>query len=107
MAKMKVSKQIQQLFLKLLNFPPELLAKTQQEAKLHNTSFDALVRVAVEKYLKALTTAREEEEAKAGEYARQLLWAHFEEDRNEFLTADDVRAIGGARPSAVGNSKSH
>lgn len=64
MAKPEVSKETQQLFLKLLNFTPDLLAKTQHEAKLHNTSFDALVRAAVEKYVNALTVAREQREAK-------------------------------------------
>lgn len=93
----KVSKQIQQLFLRLLNFPPELLVKTQQEAKLQNTSFDALVRVAVEKYPKALTIAREQQEAELGEYARLLLRAHFAEDRNEFLTENTIRTIGETR----------
>jgi hypothetical protein len=34
----KVSKQIQQLFLRLLNFTPELADRTQKEAKLQNTS---------------------------------------------------------------------
>jgi hypothetical protein len=105
MAKAKVTKQIQQLFLRLLNFPPELLAKAQEEAKRQNTSLDSLIRISVEKYLRALTVAREQEEAKAAEYARQLLWAHFEEDRNEFLTADDVRVIGGERPPAGASSK--
>ena len=97
MAKPKVSKEIQQLFMRLLNFTPDLLAKTQQEAKLRNTSFDAFVRVAVERYLKALKTAREQREAES-EYARSLLRAHFAEDRNEFLTADAIDAIGGAKP---------
>jgi hypothetical protein len=105
MPKAKVSKQIQQLFLRFLNFPPELLAKIQQEAKLQNTSFDGMVRVAVEKYLKTLTVAREQQESSVGEYARLLLRAHFEEDRNEFLTDNTIRAIGGKRPSAIGNSK--
>jgi hypothetical protein len=105
MAKTKVSKQIQQLFLRLLNFTPELLAKAQEEAKRQNTTIDSFIRTAVEIYLRALTVAREQEEAKVAEYASQLLWAHFEEDRNEFLTADDVRAIGGARPPAMRNSK--
>ena len=98
MAKPKASKEIQQLFLQLLNFTPDLLAKTQREAKLHNTSFDALVRVAVQKYLKALTIAREQREAEFGEYARLLLQAHFAEDRNEFLTADAITTIGGKTP---------
>jgi hypothetical protein len=45
MTKVRVSKETQRLFLKLLNFTPELLDKTQKEAKLQNTSFDALVRL--------------------------------------------------------------
>jgi hypothetical protein len=92
----KVTKQIQQLFLRLLDFTPGLLNKTQEEAKLQNTSFDALVRTAVEKHLRDLTVAREQREAKqeqgAKEYATLLLRAHFAEDRNEFLTADDIRS---------------
>ncbi len=92
----KVTKQIQQLFLRLLNFTPELLNKTQEEAKLQNTSFDALIRTAVEKHLRDLTVAREQREAEqeqeAKEYATLLLRAHFAEDRNEFLTADDIRS---------------
>jgi HEPN domain-containing protein len=91
MGKVRVSKQIQRLFLKLLNFTPELLDKTQEEAKLQNTSFDAVVRVAVEKYLKALAITREQEEAKTREYAHLLLKAHFDEDRNEFLTENTIR----------------
>ena len=47
----KVSKQIQDLFLRLLNFPPELLAKTQQETKRQNISFDALIREAAQQDL--------------------------------------------------------
>lgn len=105
MAKPKVSKETQQLFLKLLNFTPDLLAKTQHEAKLHNTSFDALVRAAVEKYVNALTVAREQREAEFSEYARMLLYAHFKEDRNEFLTADAICAIG-QTPAAIGDGKS-
>lgn len=95
MVKVRVSKQIQRLFLKLLNFSPELLDKTQEEAKLQNTSFDAVVRVAVEKYLKALAIAREQEEAKTRAYAHLLLRAHFAEDRNECLSEAAIRAIGG------------
>jgi len=106
MAKAKVSKQIQQLFLRLLNFTPELLAKAQQEAKLQNTSLDDLIRTAVEKYLKALTVAREHQEAELGEYARLVLRAHFAEDRNEFLNEGAIRAVGSQRPSAIGNTKS-
>ncbi len=65
----KVTKQIQQLFLRLLNFTPELLAKTQEEAKLQNTSFDAVIRAAVEKQLSDLRVAREPKEAELREYA--------------------------------------
>jgi hypothetical protein len=57
----KVTKQIQQLFLRLLNFTPELLNKTQKEAELQHTSVDVLVRDAVEKHLKDLSAAREKE----------------------------------------------
>lgn len=92
----KVTKQIQQAFLRLLTFTPELLNKTQEEAKLQNTSFDALIRTAVEKHLRDLTIAREqretEQEQGAKEYATLLLKSHFAEDRNEFLTADDIRS---------------
>jgi hypothetical protein len=90
----KVSKRIQQLFLRLLNFSPELLAKTQKEAELQNTSFDALIRAAVDKHLRDLMVAREQKEADLGE-AHLRLRAHFAEDRNEFLTEDDIRIIGG------------
>lgn len=82
--------------MRLLNFTPELLNKTQEEAKLQNTSFDALIRTAVEKHLRDLTIAREqretEQEQGAKEYATLLLKSHFAEDRNEFLTADDIRS---------------
>jgi hypothetical protein len=61
----------------LLNFRRELLDKTQEEAKLQNTSFDAVVRVAVEKYLKALAIAREQEEAKTREYAHFVIESPF------------------------------
>jgi hypothetical protein len=101
MAKVRVSKETQRLFLKLLNFTPELLAKTQEEAKLQNISFDALVRTAVEKYLRALTIAREQEEAKTAEYARLVLRAHFAEDRNEFLSEGAIRIIGGQKPPSI------
>jgi ribosomal protein S20 len=97
MAKVRVSKETQRLFLKLLNFTPELLAKTQEEAKLQNISFDTLVRTAVEKYLRALTLTREQEEAKEREYTRLVLRAHFAEDRNEFLNEGAIRAIGQKR----------
>jgi hypothetical protein len=85
----KVSKQIQQLFLRLLNFSRKLLAKIQKEAKLH-TSW---------------TVAREPKEAELREYARLVLQAHFAEDRNEFLTEDGIRAIGAETLPANGNSK--
>jgi hypothetical protein len=98
----KVSKQIQRLFLRLLNFTPDLLDKTQEEAKLQNTSFDAVIRAAVEKHLRNLMVARDEE---LGEYARLVLRAHFAEDRNEFLTESAIRDIGGETPPAIGNSK--
>jgi hypothetical protein len=118
-AKAKVTKQIQKLFLRLLNFTPELLHKTQEEAELQNTSFDALIRAAVEKHLRDLMVARESKEAelrdlmvaresKDGglrEYARLVLRAHFAEDRNEFLTEGAIRTIGRETPPAIGNSK--
>ena len=93
----KVSKQIQQLFLRFLNFTPELLAKTQEEAKLQNTSFDAVIRAALEKHLGDLKVAREPKEAELREYAHLLLRAHFEEDRNEVLTEASIRTIGSTR----------
>src|SRR5260370_8258736 len=89
----KVTKQIQQLFLRLLNFTPELLAKTQEEAKLQNTSFDAVIRAALEKHLGDLKVAREPKEAELREYARLVLRAHFAEDRNELLTQSALPAI--------------
>ena len=97
MVKKKVSKQIQKLF------SPELLAKAQQEAELQSTSLDDLLRTAVEKYLRALSVVREQQEAQS--YARLLLRAHFTEDRNEFLTDDAIRAIG-QTPPAIGDGKS-
>jgi hypothetical protein len=103
----KVGSQIHRLFLRLLNFTPELLAKTQEEAKLQNTSFDALIRAAVEKHLIDLKVAREPKEAELREYARLVLRAHFEEDRNELLTEGAIRAIGAETPTAIGNSKPH
>jgi len=49
-----------------------------------------------DKHLRDLTVAREQREAKqeqgAREYATLLLRAHFAEDRNEFLSADDIRS---------------
>jgi hypothetical protein len=81
-----------------LNFTPELLAKTQEEAKLQNTSFDALIRAALEKHLSDLKVAREPKEAELREYARLVLSAHFAEDRNEFLTESAIRTIGSSKP---------
>jgi hypothetical protein len=107
MAKAKVNKQVQKLFLKSLNFTPELLAKAQQEAKLQGISLDALICTAVEKYLRALTAVREQQEAESGEYARLVLRAHFAEDRNEFLGESSIRAIGSKRPTTTGNTRSH
>ena len=34
------------------------------------------------------------EDTESRQYARQLLRAHFAEDRNEFLTGEDIRIIG-------------
>jgi hypothetical protein len=91
----KIGRQIHRLFLRLLNFTPELLAKTQEEAELQHASIDVLIRDAVEEHLKDLKLAREEEkEAEAREYVRLVLRAHFAEDRNEFLTENDIRWIG-------------
>ena len=91
----KVGRQIHRLFLRLLNFTPELLAKTQEEAELQHTSIDVLIRAAVEKHLKDLKVTREEEkDAETREYAGLVLRAHFAEDRNEFLTENDIRWIG-------------
>ena len=88
----KKSNPIRRLFLKLLNFTPELLAKTQEEANFQHVSIGALVRDAVEKHLGDLKKAREEAELK--EYATLLLSAHFAEDRNECLTKEAIRCIG-------------
>jgi hypothetical protein len=85
--------------LRLLNFTPELLAKTQREAKLQNTSFDALVRAAVEKHLVAREHREAKSEAELREYARLVLRAHFAEDRNEFLSEGAIRAIGCGQPT--------
>lgn len=91
----KVSKQIHRLFLRLLNFTPALVAKTQEEAELQHTSIDVLIRDALQKHLKDLKVARQEEkEAETREYARLVLRAHFAEDRNEFLNEDAIRRIG-------------
>lgn len=103
----KVTKQIQQLFLRLLNFTPELLDKTQEEAKLQNISFDSLIRTALEKHLRDLMVAREPKEAELREYARLVLRAHFAEDRNEFLTEGAIRAVGSETLPVIGNSKPH
>lgn len=88
----KVSKPIQSLFLRFLNFPPDLLHRTQLEARKHNIGFDAFIRASVDEYLKDLAVAREHHELR--DHARLTLRAHFAEDRNEFLTDDDIRAIG-------------
>ena len=91
----KVSRYIHRLFLRLLNFTPELLAKTQEEAELKHASNDGLIRDASGKHLRNLMAAREEEkEAETREYARLVLRAHFAEDRNEFLTENAIRCIG-------------
>lgn len=91
----KVSKQIHRLFLRLLNFTPALVTKTQEEAELQHSSIDVIIRDALQKHLKDLKVARQEEkEAETREYARLVLRAHFAEDRNEFLTEDAIRRIG-------------
>ena len=89
----KVSKQVHGLFLRLLNFTPALLAKTQEEAELQHTSMDVLIRDALEKHLEQLKMARQTE-AETIEYTRLALRAHFAEDRNEFLSEDAIRLIG-------------
>lgn len=95
----KVSKQIQRLFLRLLNFTPALVTKTQEEAELQHPSIDVIIRDALQKHLKDLKVARQEEkEAETREYARLVLRAHFAEDRNEFLTEDAIRRIGKREP---------
>jgi hypothetical protein len=91
----KVGRYIHQLFLRLLKFTRKLLAKTQEEAEHQHASIDVLIRDALEKHLKDLKVAREEEkEAETREYARLVLRAHFAEDRNEFLTENAIRWIG-------------
>ena len=91
----KVGRQIHRLFLRLLNFTPELLTKTQEEAELQHASIDVLIRDALEKHLEDLRVAREKDtEAETREYARLVLNAHFAEDRNEFLTENVIRWIG-------------
>lgn len=91
----KVSRYIHRLFLRLLNYTPELLTKTQEETELQRASIDVLIRDALGKHLRDLMAAREEEkEAETRGYARLLLRAHFAEDRNEFLTENSIRCIG-------------
>jgi hypothetical protein len=85
----KVSKQIRQLFLRLLNFSRKLLA---------------LIRAAVGK-LQRDRVAREPNEAELREYAHLVLRAHFAEDRNEFLDEGATRAVGAETLPAIGNSK--
>jgi hypothetical protein len=94
----RVNKQIHRLFLRLLNFTPELLAKTQKEAELQHVSIDVFLRDALEKYLKDLEVARQEEEAEMRQYARLALRAHFAEDRNECLTENTIRLVGEKSP---------
>jgi len=99
----KISKRIHRLFLRLLNFMPALLAKTQGQPERLHASIDVLIRDAWGKHLKDLKVTRQEErqeerqgekEAEMREYARLLLRAHFAEDRNECLTEDAIRRIG-------------
>jgi dephospho-CoA kinase len=90
----KLSKRIRGLSLRSLNFTPALLAKVQEEAELQHISIDVLIREVLEKHLKELKVARQEEEAENTEYARLVLRAHFAEDRNECLTEDAIRQIG-------------
>jgi len=91
----KVGRQIHRLFLRLLNLTPELLAKTQKEAELQHASIAVLIRDALEKHLEDLRVARAKDtEADTREYARLVLRAHFEEDRNEFLTENAIRLVG-------------
>jgi hypothetical protein len=91
----KVGRQIHRLFVRLLNFTPELLAKTQEEAEIQHASIDVLIRDALEKHLKDLRVAREKDkEEETREYAGLVLRAHFAEDRNEFLTENVIRRIG-------------
>jgi hypothetical protein len=94
----RVNKQIHRLLLRLLNFTPELLAKTQKEAELQHVSIDVFLRDALEKYLKDLEVARQEEEAEMRQYARLALRAHFAEDRNECLTENTIRLVGEKSP---------
>jgi hypothetical protein len=72
----------------LLNFTPELVDRAQKEAEYQNSSFDALIRAAVEKHLKDLGVAREQDK----EYSALVLKLHFEEDRTEFLTEDNIHS---------------
>jgi hypothetical protein len=102
----KISKQIHRLFLRLLNFIPALLAKTQERAELQHASIDVLIRDALGKHLKDLKVTRQEErqgekEAEMREYGRLLLRAHFAEDRNECLTEDAIRRIGEREPGVL------
>jgi hypothetical protein len=62
----------------------ELSDEAKGEAKRQKTSVYQLIRIALEQHLKDLRAAREKEELK--EYGTLLLRAHFEENRNEFLT---------------------
>jgi len=50
----KVGRRIHRLFLRLLNYTPELLAKTQEEAELQHANIDVLIRDALEKHLEDL-----------------------------------------------------
>src|SRR5215469_6589288 len=94
----KISKQIHRLFLRLLNFMPALLAKTQERAELQHASIDVLIHDALGKHVKDL---KGEKEAEMREYARLLLRAHFAEDRNECLTEDAIRRIGEREPGVL------
>jgi 2-hydroxychromene-2-carboxylate isomerase len=53
-----------------------------------------LIRDALEKHLKDLKVARQEQEAEMREYARLVLRALFAEDRNECLTENTIRLVG-------------
>jgi hypothetical protein len=79
----KVSKLIQQLFLRLLNFSRKLAVGKFQRDRV----------------------AREPNEAELREYAHLVLRAHFAEDRNEFLDEGATRAVGAETLPAIGNSK--
>jgi hypothetical protein len=73
-------KKIRWLFLRLLNFTPELVAKTHKESQLQHACIDVLIRDARGKHLKDLKVARQEEDAEMREQARLGLRAHFVED---------------------------